>query len=168
MIHFRISLFIAALTLVFAACTDDVLPEIEVTEEVEVSDETQIWTGPFISFSKANGADPMSANNQDRITDNVAITRGNDGGQIFNIITEAAASSAVSPQGTEWAVGTIDQLDSLSFSPFRTAVGDPRDVVDQDLVVHLISDDIFFSLTFTFWNVGRNNGGGFAYERSTP
>ena len=44
-----------------------------------------VWNGSNITFEKADGANPSDAASQDRITDLVWITRGNAGGQIYNI-----------------------------------------------------------------------------------
>ena len=35
-----------------------------------------VWNGPMISFTKSNYANPLLAENQDRLTTNVWITRG--------------------------------------------------------------------------------------------
>ena len=123
-----------------------------------------LWTGAMLTFTKQDGADPAAEENQDRITDNVWITRGNGGGQIFNIKKENAAIKAVSPADTEWALGSIDDIESLTFAPFRTTIK-PQNVVGEDLVLHLISDNIYLSVKFTSWS--SNKAGGFAYERST-
>ena len=129
------------------------------------SPETTLWIGENTTFTKADGANPESASNQDRLTDNVWITRGNGGGQIYNAVVEAASDKTASPQDTEWAQGSIEDYESLNFQPFRAAVGDPKDVVGKRLVLHLITDDIYLSVRFTSWSQGR--AGGFAYERST-
>lgn len=127
-----------------------------------------IWTGAKTRFTKNDGADPTNAANQDRLTDNVWITRGNDGGPIYNANTESSSSNG--PAGTEWAVGNIDQIEVLSFNNLKTALGGGRgvfkDLPGKTLVLHLIDDDIYLEVTFTRWSQGRN--GGFEYERSTP
>tara|TARA_B100000941_G_scaffold247636_1_gene192808 strand:- start:467 stop:949 length:483 start_codon:yes stop_codon:yes gene_type:complete len=125
-----------------------------------------IWNGNNISFEKADGANPSDAANQDRVTELVWITRGNDGGQIYNIAKENSADKNKSPIGTQWAVGTIQQIDQLSFDDFRSAVGYPKEVVGKNLVLHLVDDNIYLSVKFTSWSSG--NKGGFSYERSTP
>ena len=103
-------------------------------------------------------------NNQDSITENVIITRGNSGGQIFNIAKENEADKYKSPIGTEWAVGNLNQIDSLVFKDFRLAVK-PQYVVGKKLVLHLIEEDIYLSVEFKSWSSGKK--GGFSYERST-
>ena len=122
-----------------------------------------IWDGPDFTFTKADGANPNTA--RDVLTDNVIITRGNNGGQIYNAVSESEASQSSSPAGTEWAEGSIDDIANLTFRPFRSAVGRPRDVVGKNLVLHLIEDDIYVSVRFTSW--ARQRGGGFSYIRSS-
>ena len=65
---------ILLLLVLLSACTYDTIEP-----NIVIPDDDQI------TFTKADGADPALAENQDRITDNVWITRGNGGGQIFNI-----------------------------------------------------------------------------------
>ena len=125
-----------------------------------------IWSGETVVFTKAEGADPALEENQDRITDNVWITRGNGGGQIFNIAENSRAVKAISPAGTLWAVGTTDEIDSLQFAPFRTAVGQPKGVVGRNLVMFIEDEGIYIDVTFLSWST--NKAGGFSYERSTP
>ena len=125
-----------------------------------------IWTGEALTFTKDNGADPTQEANQDRITDNVWITRGNGGGQIYNAAVESDASKSTSPEDTEWALGTTANIENLTFDAFRDIVR-PQDVVGKDLVLHLISDDIYIDIQFTSWSQGSNSGGGFSYTRST-
>ena len=140
---------------------DDPAPE----EPVEGA----MWTGDKITFTKLSGRDPALEENQDRITDNVWITRGNDGGQIFNYVSEGSADSDTSPEGTEWAQGDFSgDLESLMFTPFREACpsNKPKNAVGIPFVVHLIQDDIYLELTLTSWSTTQ--GGGFTYERSTP
>ena len=48
----------------------------------------KIWSGALKAFVKGDEMDPKNQSNQDRITDNVWITRGNDGGQIYNAAKE--------------------------------------------------------------------------------
>ena len=66
-----------------------------------------VWNGSNITFEKADGANPSDATSQDRSTDLVWITRGNAGGQIYNIAKETSADKNKSPIGTQWAIGTI-------------------------------------------------------------
>ena len=124
-----------------------------------------IWDGPVIYFEKEEEADFLDKINQDSITENIKITRGNDGGQIFNIAKENSSDKYKSPIGTEWAIGTLDQIDSLIFESFRIAVK-PQYVVGKKLVMHLTEDDIYLSVEFKSWSKGKK--GGFSYNRSSP
>lgn len=133
---------------------------------------SNIWTGTNMTFTKGDQSDPTLESNQDRITDNVWITRPNkkeDGkngyGQIYNIKEESKPDENNSPVGTKWAVGTIDQIETLTFKKFRAAVGKPKNVVGKNLVMYLEKDDVYLSVKFTSWSQGEK--GGFAYERST-
>ncbi|MEM1215075.1 MAG: hypothetical protein AAGJ82_05295, partial [Bacteroidota bacterium] len=122
-----------------------------------------IWSGPTITFEKANGVDPELPENQDRITDNVWITR-NNGGQIFNIVEETEADKDLSPKGTLWAQGTTAELDDLDFTPFREAIR-PQDSPGVDLVMVLVEDQIAIDVKFLSWS--GNQMGGFSYQRAT-
>ena len=134
--------------------------------EEQSSSESTIWNGTTITFTKADGANPEEEANQDRITDNVWITRGNDGGQIYNIAKEDSPNQTNSPVGTKWAVGTLDQIETLTFKKFRAAVEKPNSsLVGKNLVMYLEEDDIYLSVKFTSWSEQKK--GGFAYERST-
>jgi hypothetical protein len=124
------------------------------------------WRGSTITFNKSNRANPNLEKNQDRIRENVWITRGNTGGQIFNIAINNSADKTESPVGTEWAIGTLDEMESLTFDYFRNAISRPKTVVGKNLVLHLIEDDIYINVKFTSWSQGKR--GGFSYERSTP
>lgn len=126
-----------------------------------------IWTGASLSFSKANDSDPANEANQDRITDNVWITRNNEGGPIINF--QSSQNNNDGPGDTEWSIGTTAQLEDLQFTSLRDALGGGRgafrDIVGQDMVLHLVTDDIYIDIRFTSW--AQSRGGGFAYTRST-
>ena len=125
---------------------------------------SNIWNGPIKFFEKNDNTDQLEKANQDSITENVIITRGNNGGQIFNIAKENEADKYKSPIGTEWAIGSLNQIDSLVFKDFRLAVK-PQYVIGKKLVLHLIEEDIYLSVEFKSWSSGKK--GGFSYERST-
>ena len=125
---------------------------------------SNIWDGPVKFFEKKDNTNQLVKANQDSITENVIITRGNSGGQIFNIAKENEADKYKSPIGTEWAVGNLNQIDSLVFKDFRLTVK-PQYVVGKKLVLHLIEEDIYLSIKFKSWSSGKK--GGFSYDRST-
>jgi uncharacterized repeat protein (TIGR02543 family) len=125
-----------------------------------------VWTGTILTFSKLDNTDPSLVENQDRITENLWITRNNvEGGQIYNAVSESASSKNTSPAGTAWAEGDIADYATLNYTPFRTATGKPKNAVGKTYVVHLIEDNIYLSIKMLSWS--SKKAGGFSYERST-
>ena len=136
-----------------------------------------VWDGDNVTFSKSDGADFNQAANQDRITDDVWLTRGSGGG-LFNIKNESSYSEGVSPSQTLWAIGETSDND-LVFENFRDfyGLGVNRPPTNTQIVLKLTqgtmqeSDDIHIDLTFTSWTGGgggqNGGGGGFSYTRST-
>lgn len=133
-----------------------------------------IWDGPEITFTKGNNVNINLLQNQDRITDDVWITRGNSGGAIFNIFSETSYIPGTSPNGTLWAIGSLSS-NNLTFEDFRSFNGDNQNKppLNQELVLKLTNgttntdDDIHIKVFFTSWSQGSNSGGGFSYRRST-
>ena len=123
-----------------------------------------IWNGPAINFTNLPGSDPTLPANQDRLTLNVWLTRGPTRG-LYNAAVETSYSS-LSPIGTEWAYGTLADYASLNYQTWLTWYNkNPTYMVTHDAVLHLIPDDTYLAIRFTFWNQGA---GGFTYTRSTP
>jgi len=129
-----------------------------------------IWKGVMVEFSKTTDDDWTSKQFQDSITSNVIFTRANKQA-IFNIKKENSYNKDFGgPSDTEWALGSIDDIDNLTFSSWIDAVdGSPTDYLDQEFVVHLISDDIYFTILMKYWGGGgTNDPGALTYIRSTP
>jgi len=123
----------------------------------------EIWAGYDVEFVKADGADWTLPENQDRLTDNVWLTRQDTQG-LFNIVSESEYTDFVSPMDTEWAFGTTDDIGSLVFDCWECITGStPPDLVGQNAVVHLITDDIYIDIRFTSWSCC--GAGGFEYVR---
>ena len=157
------------ITAVIEARNGDVAGEanVEITLR-EVSDSTAIiYDGPLLTFEKGELTDPSLEANQDRITDNVWITRNNNGGLYNRVVNTAFSQAQGSPVDTEWAEGTLEDRDNLTFTDWRTAVNaNPPSSIGKTYVVHLITDNIFLEVTFLTWR--GNNNGSFSYERTTP
>src|SRR3954465_8008219 len=145
---------------------------------IPASADPLVWNGPMIAFTKPNFADWTLPVNQDRLTDNVWLTRG-DTLPLFNIAVDSSATSGT-PFDTEWAFGptqpgnpgpiSASNYANLVFNSFPGsldgAIG--RNVVRYSPgVLHLMSDDIYLNITFTSWTQ-ELGGGGFSYIRSTP
>ena len=156
---------ILLLIIVFSCSKEEVINDSINTPSTEDPSYT-LWSGNIKTFTKNDDVDPNIAGNQDRLTPSVWITRDNDGGQIYNTAKESSADKSNSPIGTEWAIGSIDQLSTLKFDSFRSTVDKPKDVIDKELVLHLLEDDIYLTVKFKSWSQGKK--GGFSYERSTP
>lgn len=127
-----------------------------------------IWDTGSLSFTKASGADFTLAANQDQITPNVHITRGNRMG-IFNIVSEPGYMDFFSPADTEWAFGTTANFSSLTYDNWEdTHGGNPPGTVGQPMVLHLITEDIYIDITFNSWGSGgAGSQGAFSYTRAT-
>ncbi len=120
-----------------------------------------------VSFTKNASADPKLEANQDRITDYVWFTRAAKRG-LFNAFDESFYDNDdySSPSGTQWALGTTDDIGSLSFDSFYNtldgSIGD--NIVGEDMVVYVEDENLYFDIKFSEW--GEDNGGSFSYTRS--
>lgn len=128
-----------------------------------------VWSGLTYTFINTAGSNPNVAASQDRITDNVWITRGPTQG-IFNIAQEAsydgAGANGPSPLGTEWAFGTTANYASLTYTTWAAAHnGSPLTLLGQNMVLHLIAENIYIDIRFDSWGP---QGGGFTYTRAVP
>ena len=131
-----------------------------------------------ITFTKADYADWTLPGNQDRITGNVWLTRGDNAG-LFNAAVESWIPGDSGwngePTGTEWAIGTTANYDTLTYESwvFWLDVWPGYNILNPDYnpaVLHLIDDDIYLDIEFTQWTMGPNGGGtgggGFSYRRA--
>ena len=130
-----------------------------------------IWTGTLTNYTEADPTSPLLAANQDQITSDVWLTRGTSQG-IFNAFSESSYSKPSSPADTEWAVGSIADATNgtLTYGTWYDAGGgNPAlNLVGVQLVLHLITDNIYLSVEFTALGSGHEGGSGFSYTRSTP
>lgn len=160
------SIWAAVLLLFIVSCDNDSGEDPAPTppEQPDLSEFT-VWTGPIVTFQKSPGTDPDVEENQDRITNNVWITRANSGGQIYNAATESEANMNTSPAGTLWARGTTANIENLTFNTFRGTLDRPKDNIGVDLVVLLVEDRLALDIKITGWT--QQQTGGFIYERSS-
>lgn len=123
-------------------------------------------TEPTVTFTKTSNADPTLEENQDRISDQVWITRDATKG-IYNAAIEGGYTQFTSPLGTEWAMGTTDDdLSSLDFGTWYEAVENrPPLAIDKDLVLYIPADKAYYNIRFTEWG-GPGSGGSYSYLRS--
>ena len=110
----------------------------------------------------------------DCIVPGVCLTRGRVKG-IYNSASELAANSAVSPEGTLWALSTcaaatapgdFKTITALFSGGGGGGVGDGigENIVDADLCLWLTSEDLFYDVVFSDW--GTVAASSFAYERT--
>jgi hypothetical protein len=129
-----------------------------------------------VIFNKLNYSDWTQAVNQDRIYDNVWITRQNNRG-IFNIVNESeydrdGSNNRLAPAGTEWAWGPttgsqtyntwyeLRNNNDIGTSSLSTMYNN-----NYTVSLHLIDDDFYFDVTWHNWTSSQN-GGGFSYTRT--
>jgi hypothetical protein len=125
-----------------------------------------VWNGPIITFTQTS-SDWTAPLNQDRLTDNVWITRAASEG-VFNAVTETNFTHSFSPADTEWANGQLTDYTNLTYTDWNTwAKGvnpNPPSTVGVPAVLHLKTDDAYIGITFTSWGT---LSGTFAYQRTT-
>lgn len=134
-----------------------------------------VWTG--LTFDFVNTPENPA---QDVITPNVILARGTTSG-LYNAATETFYSNDVSPASTLWATEfnndpgitiSAGNWEALKFTDWRTAFGGPinlaSDILDNDAVLYLETDDIYLDIRFLEWGQGRGSGGSFHYLRSEP
>ena len=121
-----------------------------------------------VVFTKADWADWTLQENQDRITDNVWITR-KDNQSLFNIAQEDGYSgnSGSSPVGTLWAYTITTAADLASYTSFVTMHGgSPQSLIGDTVSLYLPQDSLYFDVTFLSYS-SSNSGGGFSYRRTS-
>jgi hypothetical protein len=123
-----------------------------------------LFADPVI-FAKQDSADWTLPENQDRITDNVWITRKHNQ-SIFNIAQEEGYSgNNGSPMGTLWADTATANADSINYTNFVVMHGgSPQSLIGDTLSMYLPQDGLYFDVIFLSYS-GSNTGGGFSYSR---
>ncbi len=121
-------------------------------------------SGEAVNFTKADNADFNLEANQDRISNDVWITRGNTGG-LFNIVTDNSYNTSAT--SIAWALGSTATADPNGYSAdLKQVLGDGigRTIIGTTLSLHLVNEDRYFDVTVSSWTQG-GNGGGFSYTR---
>jgi hypothetical protein len=135
-------------------------PHIELTERHEP-------TGNIFTFTR-------TANNNisDVIDTGLSLARDNNGQGLYNSAVEQDYDSDVSPANTEWNWTGWDNLDSVKTRHYRTwrealrnKVG--TNIVGAELVMHDLTNDKYYKIQFTNWDIGGVGGanGSFEYTR---
>ena len=118
-----------------------------------------------VIFTKQDSADWTLPENQDRITDNVWITRKYNQ-SIFNIAQEEGYSgNNGSPMGTLWADTATTNADSINYTNFVVMHGgSPQSLIGDTVSMYIPQDGLYFDVIFLSYS-GSNTGGGFSYSR---
>jgi len=133
---------------------------------VSLAQASTIWNGPTINFTHST----PTGNQVDHLTSSVTFTRSSSGGGLYNTNAELGATAGISPKGTAWAVGSLANYNTLTYTSCPLEAGNrPPNYVGKTFVVHLTNEDIYLSLTLTGWGgAGGVGDKSFSYTRSTP
>lgn len=119
--------------------------------------------GEIVQFTKPNLSDWNLAENQDRISENVWITRKNTQG-LFNYVQESGYGTG-SPLGTQWAFGLTEVLTPIDYEDWIDAVNNnPTSMIGQTISLFLQEENRYFDVLFSSYS-GGGSAGGFAYTR---
>ena len=136
-----------------------------------------------VTFTKEADADYSLPENQDRITENVWITRGSSG-WLYNAKVEDSNNDE-SPAGVLWAFGSTSSHDSgTNYDYLKSIVtanlGDDEDyyggyygygggfssLEGETLSMYIAEIDQYYDVTFNTWGIGdEGNGGAVSYTR---
>ena len=120
----------------------------------------------IVTVSKENYADRFLEENQDRIADDVWISRDTGGG-FFNAVTKNTGSSEGVIEGTEWAEGPSLRPQG-PYDEYRESYDDPQYWIGNPYTLYVESTRKYYDLIVDFWQ-GSAEGGGFSYHRwETP
>ena len=126
-----------------------------------------------ISFTKENYADWTLEENQDRITDDIWITRKDNQG-LLNQFNETSFEREISPEGTLWrwgaTAGNQNQWTNWDYAVEQSGYN-TRYALSQEYLfagtpmmsMHVEGTDLYYDILFTSWT-GGNQGGGFLYK----
>jgi len=120
-----------------------------------------IWNQGSFTFTKSG------QNQEDCILASTCLTRVT---VLYNSVEESPTGMQpcpgyIGPANTEWAIGDINDWSGLKYQPLYETIGCfPPNMVGVPMVAHLIEEDIYLQVTFSFWQQG---GGNFQYTRTT-
>jgi hypothetical protein len=148
----------------------------------QVGHASTLWTGPNITYSQVGPATAgtMYTGTPDVLIPGAVSIARNGNGPLYNPAAgETASDFSTSPADTMWAFSSSTSTDPAvilanlpppsSFVTFASLKnGALFNVIDnRQMVVHLVSQDIYLALKFSNWN-HQFHGGNFTYTRSTP
>lgn len=114
------------------------------------------------TFTKSANTDPSLKENQDRISDKVWLTRGNQYG-IYNAYDQTSAKNQPT-SGIELALGNFEELSQLNFETIsQWGKKFKGNWLNKNLVLKLTETNEYYSFIMTSWE----KRGGFSYTRSS-
>jgi hypothetical protein len=119
-----------------------------------------IWNNGSFTFTKT------AAGQQDCITAQTCLTRVTvPYNSVCQTVSGFQGCSYAGPCNTQWALGSISNWNTLSYGNFFITNGcDPSFGLPKTYVVHLLNENIYLEITFTYWQSGGSN---FSYTRTT-
>ncbi len=128
-----------------------------------------LWTNANVTYIQPSpgAADVL-------IPGKVSLARANAGPLYNPAAGETSSNLSTSPTDTMWAFGDLANFASLSYVTFASLRAAPAGfnlssvLTNKPMVVHLLNEDIYLAVKFTYWIKGSHTGSGFAYVRSTP
>ncbi len=113
--------------------------------------------GDWFMFNKPNHADPAFV--QDCITDDVCLTRGDDGGLYNATLTneDVYSCSASAPTGTSWSLSPC--AEATTFGSYRDIACGPRKLLYKEACLYIPSADRYFDIQLL--SHSGQGGGGF-------
>ena len=114
------------------------------------------------TFTKSANTDPSLKENQDRISEKVWLTRGNQYG-IYNAYDQTSAKNQPT-SGIELALGNFEELSQLNFETIsQWGKKFKGNWLNKNLVLKLTETNEYYSFIMTSWE----KRGGFSYTRSS-
>ena len=119
------------------------------------------WTGPNVTWTKS-GSTPKDI----IVAGKVELTRGGRD-VLFNTAAGESSPGATSPKDCLFAFGTLANATSLTYASMESLRNSNLGarILNKDMVVHLVNEDIYFSIRFSTW--GSFGAGTVSYTRST-
>ncbi len=130
-------------------------------------EDSNLFSGPTISFTKTDYADRTLSGNQDCINNDICLTRQNSQ-QIYNSKYQTwwvPWDCAFTPTNTQRAIGSCENKDTLIFDNLYITNGCyPPSMINTPMCLHTTWDNRYYDITFTSRTNGAM-GGWFSYTR---
>src|SRR5262249_4321950 len=108
-----------------------------------------LWTGPDTNWTKS-----VTTPSDTILAGKVVLTRGTRD-VLYNLAAGETAAGLNSPLDTMWAFGELANFQTLTFQTMESLRNGnlAARILQQPMVVHILSADIYFSIKFTTWGM---------------